>query len=149
LNNWWDEATRANFDARAQCLIDQYTGYVEPQTGLNLSGINTQGENIADNGGIKESYRAYEKLVASSGEEKLLPGIKLNQRQLFWVSAAQVWCNVQRDEAMRNRVLTGVHSPGQFRVIGPLRNRPEFAKDFNCQAQTLMNPADADRCSVW
>jgi membrane metallo-endopeptidase-like protein 1 len=108
LFNWWGNATRANFDTRAQCLIDQYTGFVEPQTGLNLNGVNTQGENIADNGGIKESYRAYEKLIASSGEEKLLPGIKLNQRQLFWVSAAQGWCNVQRDEAMKIRIYTDV-----------------------------------------
>ncbi|KAG5667540.1 hypothetical protein PVAND_015519 [Polypedilum vanderplanki] len=149
LNNWWDNTTRANFESRAKCLIDQYTSYKDEQTGLNLNGINTQGENIADNGGIKESYRAYEKLIEKIGEEKLLPGIELNQKQLFWVSAAQVWCSVHRDEALINRIQTGVHSPGQFRVIGPLRNRPEFAKDFECKDISLMNPKDEDRCSVW
>lgn len=50
LANWWDNATRTNFDNRAECIIDQYGGYTEPQTNLKLNGVNTQGENIADNG---------------------------------------------------------------------------------------------------
>ncbi|KAL7038352.1 hypothetical protein ACKWTF_009559 [Chironomus riparius] len=108
LANWWDEETRGKFDQRAQCIINQYGGYTEPLTNLPLNGVNTQGENIADNGGIKESYIGYQNWVKEHGEEKLLPGIDLTQNQLFWVSAAQVWCNVQREQAMRNRVLTGV-----------------------------------------
>ncbi|KAG5667541.1 hypothetical protein PVAND_015520 [Polypedilum vanderplanki] len=149
LNNWWDNATKTEFEKRAQCIINQYSKYKDDQTGLNLNGINTQGENIADNGGIKESYRAYEKLIEKIGEEKLLPGIRLNQRQLFWVSAAQIWCNIQRDEAMRNKILTDPHSPGKFRVIGSMSNRPEFARDFKCSKNSKMNPPDNERCSVW
>ncbi|XP_070499941.1 neprilysin-2-like [Chironomus tepperi] len=147
LANWWNEETRGKFDERAQCIIKQYAGYTEPLTNLTLNGVNTQGENIADNGGIKESYIGYQNWVKEHGEEKLLPGLDLKPNQLFWVSAAQVWCNVQREQAMRNRVLTGVHSPGQFRVIGPMKNRPEFAKDFNCAPGRIMNPND--KCSVW
>lgn len=59
---------------------------------LKLNGINTQGENIADNGGIKESYLAYKQWVAQNGEEPKLPGLHYSQEQMFWISAAQTWC---------------------------------------------------------
>lgn len=61
-----------------------------------MNGINTQGENIADNGGIKESYRAYKKWIKENGAEKRLPGLEYTPEQLFWVSAAQTWCSVYR-----------------------------------------------------
>ena len=59
---------------------------------LKLNGINTQGENIADNGGIKESYLAYKQWVAQNGEEPKLPGLYYSPEQMFWISAAQTWC---------------------------------------------------------
>lgn len=86
LQDWWAGETRQQFEVRAQCIIDQYSAFVEPQTGLNVRGFNTQGENIADNGGIKESYYAYEKWIEDHGEEQGLPGIDLTPKQLFWVS---------------------------------------------------------------
>ena len=55
-------------------------------------------------------------LVSTRGPEPLLPGLRYNQRQLFWVSAAQSWCSVYRDQALRMRVITGSHSPDKFRV---------------------------------
>lgn len=63
---------------------------------LQLNGINTQGENIADNGGIKESYLAYQKWVNENGAEQRLPGLDFTPQQLFWLSAAQTWCSVYR-----------------------------------------------------
>merc|ERR1712226_802344 len=96
--------------------------------GVSLNGINTQGENIADNGGIKEAYQAYNNWVSRNEEEKLLPGLKYTQRQLFWVSAANVWCAKYRPKALKLRVLTGVHAPDMFRVRGPFSNMKEFAR---------------------
>ena len=57
--DWWSNKTAHDYKERAQCIINQYGNYTAHQIGLNLNGINTQGENIADNGGVKESYLAY------------------------------------------------------------------------------------------
>lgn len=147
LFEWWKPETRDSFKERAQCIIYQYGNYTDAQTGLNLNGINTQGENIADNGGIKQSYQAYQAWVLENAPEKTLPGLPYTQQQMFWVSAAQTWCNLHRTEAMKGRILTGVHSPGEFRVLGPLRNMPAFSKDFNCPLGSPMNPVK--KCEVW
>lgn len=48
------------FRERAQCIVDQYSGYKIEEVGLYLSGRMTQGENIADNGGLKQSFRVSE-----------------------------------------------------------------------------------------
>ena len=61
LVDWWEPATKASYLKKAQCIIDQYGSYKIPHLDLHLDGVNTQGENIADNGGIKEAYRAYSK----------------------------------------------------------------------------------------
>jgi len=146
LVNWWENSTREAYKSRAECIIHQYGNYTEPLTNLPLNGVNTQGENIADNGGIKESYRAYNRWAANSPELPL-PGLDYTPQQMFWISAGQVWCSVYREEAMKNRVTTGVHSPGQFRVIGPMSNMKEFSDDFHCAVGTNMNPAS--KCEVW
>ena len=91
--------------------------------------------------------RAYNRLVEETGEEPLLPGLVYNQRQLFWMSAAQAWCNVVRPASLKRSVLTGAHSPGRFRVLGPLANMEEFSRDWACAAGDRMNPAE--KCSVW
>ena len=59
LINWWTNQTSQEYERRAKCIINQYGNYTAEQIGMKLSGINTQGENIADNGGVKEAYNAY------------------------------------------------------------------------------------------
>ncbi|RWS10237.1 membrane metallo-endopeptidase-like 1 [Dinothrombium tinctorium] len=145
--NWWDHKTDLKFRQRTQCIIEQYSNYTVPENGLRVNGINTQGENIADNGGLKEAFRAYRKWVEDHHEEAMLPGLKYSPDQLFWVSAANVWCGKHRSEVLRLRVLVGSHSPSQFRVIGPLSNLPEFSTSFNCPKASPMNPEL--KCSVW
>lgn len=115
---------------------------------MQLNGINTQGENIADNGGVKEAYRAYISWVQEHGPEQRLPGLQMfSPKQMFWISAANTWCSVYRSESLKNRITTGFHSPGEFRVLGPFSNQIEFARDFNCPAGSKMNPTK--KCSVW
>ncbi|XP_052866851.1 neprilysin-2 isoform X1 [Anopheles cruzii] len=147
LVDWWQADTKKAYLEKARCIIEQYGNFTEPNVKLNLNGINTQGENIADNGGIKEAYYAYRKWAEKHGPEPRLPGLNLNPEQLFWLSAAQTWCSVYRPETMKMRITTGVHSPGQFRVLGPMSNMHEFAKDFNCPVGSPMNPEH--KCEVW
>lgn len=147
LVDWWQENTKEAYLSKAKCIIEQYGNFTDKITGLSLNGINTQGENIADNGGIKESYLAYRKWAEKNGPEPKLPGIDFNPEQMFWVSAAQTWCSIQRKESLKMRITTGVHSPSEFRVLGPMSNMHDFAKDFQCPEGSPMNPVK--KCEVW
>ena len=83
---------------------------------IQLNGYQTQGENIADNGGVKESFGAYRKWAEKNGPEPLLPGLeKYTQEQMFFINYGQIWCTKWRAETLKQRILTGVHSPGEFR----------------------------------
>ncbi|XP_051164292.1 neprilysin-4 isoform X2 [Leptopilina boulardi] len=148
LHRWWKDEAIKEFHRRAQCLIDQYSKYRVSEVDMQIDGINTQGENIADNGGIKQAFRAYEKWLKTNGDEKEnLPGINATGKQLFFLNFAQIWCSSMRPEATKNKLKTAVHSPGKFRVIGSLSNTRDFAQVFNCPLGTPMNPTK--KCSVW
>jgi len=150
LVDWWHPETKKRYLKKAQCIISQYGNYtIKALDNMQLNGINTQGENIADNGGIKEAYRAYNSWVSRHGAEPRLPGVNYTPRQLFWVSAANVWCAKYRPKALKLRVLTGVHSPDQFRVQGPFSNMDDFSRDFNCPVGSNMNPPKENKCQVW
>ncbi|KAJ8983667.1 hypothetical protein NQ317_003454 [Molorchus minor] len=114
---------------------------------ITLNGINTQGENIADNGGIKEAYLAYNKWVERNGEEPYLPGLKYSGRQMFWVSAASIWCSKTRTEELQQLIVTDEHAPDKYRVIVPMSNMEYFARDFKCSVGSKMNPAK--KCQIW
>ncbi|XP_035227775.1 neprilysin-2-like [Stegodyphus dumicola] len=144
--NWWDQKTDELFKKKAQCIIDQYSNYTA-ENGMQVNGINTQGENIADNGGLKEAYLAYHSWVKDHGKEPKLPGLKYTPSQLFWISAANVWCGKYRPEILKLRIISGSHSPPQFRVIGPMSNLPEFAKEFQCSSDSPMSRKN--KCQVW
>ncbi|XP_060250490.1 neprilysin isoform X3 [Ovis aries] len=118
LVDWWTQQSANNFKDLSQCMVYQYGNFSwDLANGEHLNGINTLGENIADNGGIGQAYRAYQNYVKKHGEEKLLPGLDLNHRQLFFLNFAQVWCGTYRTEYALNSIKTDVHSPGNFRCV--------------------------------
>lgn len=127
--------------------MHQYSNYTEPLVNEKLNGINTQGENIADNGGVKVSYHAYARWVEEHGPEGLLPGLDFTDRQLFWISAAQSWCSVYTPQTLKSKIITEYHAPERFRIIGAFSNAAEFAKDFDCPLGSPMNPMQ--KCEVW
>jgi len=152
---WWSEETSQAFTGKAQCFIDQYGNYSVPELipvlgeeDSHLNGKMTQGENIADNGGIHESFRAYMMSVESEGTEPSLPGLtQFTSEQMFFISNAQVWCEIQTPESLLGQVLGDPHSPGKFRVVGPLGNSEDFQKAFDCPADSAMNRPD--KCKLW
>ncbi|GIX78103.1 neprilysin-1, partial [Caerostris extrusa] len=132
LKQWWHSDALQRFQSKADCMISQYGDYIMTDIDMKVNGINTQGENIADNGGVKQAFKAYRGWVARNGEEPLLPGLNLTHEQLFFLNYAQIWCGVMRPEAAVNIIRTGAHSPGRFRVIGALSNSKDFIEAYNC-----------------
>uniref|UniRef100_A0A0R3PD92 Peptidase_M13 domain-containing protein n=1 Tax=Angiostrongylus costaricensis TaxID=334426 RepID=A0A0R3PD92_ANGCS len=126
---------------RAQCIIDQYSKIKVPETGQYLNGKLTQGENIADNGGVKVAFKKY-------GEEKRIKGLEqFSNEQMFFIGYGTIWCaHATRDYSWAS-ILTDSHAPQKYRVNRVLANRPEFAAAFNCAVGTPMNPTD--RCAIW
>jgi len=155
LAPWWSEETIHAFTGKAQCFIDQYTNYHVPELDdvlgeedAHLNGKLTQGENIADNGGIHEAFRAYMHSVESLGAEPALPGLtQFTPEQMFFVSNAQVWCEIATTESLLGQVLGDPHSPGKFRVIGPMGNSEDFQTAYSCPADSFMNRVD--KCVLW
>ncbi|KAF7996215.1 hypothetical protein HCN44_001847 [Aphidius gifuensis] len=99
-------------------------------------------EIIADNGGIRAAYRAYNEL---SNDEKQLPGLPFTPKQMFWISYASKYCGKTIPKTLRIGVSD--HPINKFRVIGTSMNLPEFAEDFQCPSGSKMNPVK--KCSVW
>jgi len=145
LVNWWEPETSKKFDARVQCVIDQYSKF-SPIPGVYVNGKLTQGENIADMGGIKNAYHALTVLLGDAIRDPSIVS-RLTRGQLFFTAFAQGWCTKASDAYYRLHAATDPHSPPIFRVLGPLMNLPAFSTIFGCPAGSRMNPAD--RCEVW
>uniref|UniRef100_A0A7N8WMX9 Neprilysin n=1 Tax=Mastacembelus armatus TaxID=205130 RepID=A0A7N8WMX9_9TELE len=145
LQDWWTLDSSRRFLELSKCIVEQYSNFSwDLANGYHLNGNNTLGENIADNGGIRQAYKVTR---LKKGKEPPLPGIDLSHDQIFFLNFAQVWCGKYRPEQAVNSVKVNVHSPGKFRVLGTLQNFPEFAKAFNCNKSSYMVPDHI--CRVW
>ena len=110
--------------------------------------MNTQGENIADNAGLREGYIAYQLWVAANGVESKLPGFEnFSSEQLFYLSYAYSWCGTVTPQYLKNMILEDPHSPYNFRVNGPVSNDANFASHFKCPVGSPMNPKN--KCILW
>ncbi|CAG2054488.1 unnamed protein product [Timema podura] len=152
LKQWWTEKTLVEYEQRVQCIVQQYSHYHVTQLGDNftVNGINTQGENIADNGGLREALRAYRKFQARQNEteDKILPGLaEYSPDQLFFLGFTHMWCGNSTKGALKSRVVDGVHSPNRYRVIGTLSNSEEFSEAWHCPKGSPMNPEK--KCILW
>ncbi|KAJ3591265.1 hypothetical protein NHX12_009211 [Muraenolepis orangiensis] len=122
LKDWWTASSTQKFLDLSKCIVEQYGNFSwDLANGLHINGNNTLGENIADNGGIQQAYKAYQNYVGKHGEEPSLPGIDLSNDQLFFLNFAQVWCGTYRPEQAINSVKVNVHSPGKFRGLDEAR----------------------------
>jgi putative endopeptidase len=145
MAEWWTAEDKTKFNERAKKLVDHFNEF-EPLPGLNVIGELTLGENIADLGGLTVAYYAYKRSLVGKKENNI-NGFTSEQR--FFISFAQIWRENMTDKAMKMQVMTNPHSPGMYRVIGPLSNMPEFFEAFDVkEGDKMRRPADKI-CKIW
>lgn len=146
LKNWWTKEDEKNFLARITNIEKQF-GEFNPIDQLHINGKLTEGENIADLGGLKIALQAFRNSAAGKAETGTLDG--LNAEQRFFVAYGQSFREAIRPEALRLQLATDPHSPGKYRVLAPLANMPEFSRAFSCPAEhSPLRPA-ATRVDIW
>lgn len=145
LTNWWTDEDNEEFMKRAQVMIDQYDSYVAIDT-MRVNGKLTLGENIADLGGLTLAFKAYQNSL-NGKPSQVIDGFTGEER--FFLGFGQIWATKFRDEALRNRLLTDVHSPGPYRVLGVLSNMPEFYETFGVKKGDGMYRENDIRVKIW
>jgi predicted metalloendopeptidase len=144
LRDWWTAEDAKNYEQRAACVEKQFDAYVV-QPGLNENGKLVLGESIADLGGLKLAWRAFQKSLEGKPEPAKIDGFTASQR--FFLSYARVWAENDRPESERVQVVTNPHPLARFRAIAAPSNMPEFEKAFGCKTGEAM--VRGDRCAIW
>jgi endothelin-converting enzyme/putative endopeptidase len=129
LRDWWTKEDGTEFEKRAGCVADEYSGFTAVAD-VKVNGRLTLGENTADNGGLRVAYMALMERLKGQEPAKV-DGFTPEQR--LFLGFAQIWCQNQTDESARLRAMTDPHSPGRYRVNGVVQNMPEFQKAFGCR----------------
>lgn len=145
LTDWWSPESTARFKERSQAIVKQFSAYV-PIDDLHINGELTQGENIADLGGVKLAYAALQKALA--GQPRAVIG-GYTPEQRYFLSWATIWHESMRPEAARLQVNTDPHSAPRFRVDGPLSNLAEFAAAFDVPEGAQMRRPAGERVVIW
>ena len=143
LRDWWQPADAAAYKARADRVAALYSSF-EPAPGVRINGRQTLGENISDLAGVQIAYDGLQialqrqrRSERSAGKlAALVDGRTPEQR--FFLSHATIWRGKYRTEALVDQLRTGQHSPGRWRILGPLANIPAFAQAFSCKTGDAM-----------
>jgi putative endopeptidase len=130
LRDWWQPSDSVTFSKQASRIVSQYNGYIQVDT-FHVNGSLTEGENIADYGGVLTGYDALQRALERDGRPGLIDGFTPEQR--YFIAFAQSFRAHDRDESLKTRVTTDPHSPDKWRVNGPLSNSEMFAKAFGCK----------------
>lgn len=146
LVDWWTPEDKANFEKATKALASQYDKY-EPVKGTFVNGTFTNGENIADLGGVNIAYDALQMYLKDKGNPGKISGFTQDQR--FFLSWATVWRTLSSEKYMVNQVKTDPHSPGYFRSFGPLINVDAFYKAFDVKKGDKLYKAPEDRIKIW
>ncbi len=146
LTDWWTPEDAKNFEARTDCLVNEYGGFTAVDD-VKINGKLTLGENTADNGGLVLAYMAYLERAKKEGIDLQTKKDGYTSPQRFYIAFAQNWCENSRPESVRAQVLSDPHSPDHFRANGAIVNQPGFAEAFGCKKGSPMVPVDS--CRVW
>jgi len=145
LNNWWTPEDLKKFQAKTKLIVSQFNKYTVLGN-KHINGEATQGENIADLGGVVMGYEAFKKTTQYKNNQKIS---KLTPDQRFFLAYGYAWMVNTKDEALASQIMTDVHAPAQFRINGPLSNIPEFYKTFKVKPGNKMYQPDSLRVVIW
>ena len=145
LKDWWTKTDEENFNKRAEKIVEQFDSYI-PVDSLHINGKLTEGENIADLGGINISFEAFTH-TKEFKEGKKIDGFTPAQR--FFLSYANVWRSTSRPQYITMLVKTDPHSPPKYRVNGPLSNFPPFWKAFDVKPGEPMRNPENKIVKIW
>jgi putative endopeptidase len=146
LKNWWTKSDAENFKKKAEVLVKQFDEYTVLDS-IHVNGKLTEGENIADLGGLSIAYDAFEKTLNGKARPANIDGFTPEQR--FFLAWAQMWRENDTPQALRLRITVDPHSPNEYRCNGPLSNFPPFYKAFNVKEGDPMYRPESDRAKIW
>ncbi|MBW8362864.1 MAG: M13 family metallopeptidase [Kaistella sp.] len=146
LVDWWTAEDKANFQKATTALASQYAQY-EPVKGTFVNGAFTNGENIADLGGVNIAYDALQMYLKDKGNPGTISGFTQDQR--FFLSWATVWRTLQKEAALINQIKTDEHAPGLYRAFGPLVNTDAFYKAFDVKEGDKHYKKPEERIRIW
>ena len=145
LSDWWTAEDAEGFKQRAAMIVAQFNAY-EPIPGLHVNGEATQGENIADLGGVVLGLDAFKK-TEQYRQGKPIAGLSPVQR--YFLGYALGWLGHSNQESLRQQLLSDVHAPAHLRVNGPFANLPEFYEAFDIVPGDAMWRPDSLRVRIW
>jgi putative endopeptidase len=145
LNNWWTAEDLKKFQAKTKLIVAQFNKYEALPTKF-VNGDATQGENIADLGGVVMGYEAFKKTNQYKTNQKIA---KLSPDQRYFLAYGYAWMVNIKNEALAQQMMTDVHAPAKFRINGPLSNIPEFYKTFNIKEGSKMRLPENERVVIW
>jgi putative endopeptidase len=146
LRDWWTAADSVHFSEQAALVARQFSGYLQVDT-VPVNGKLTNGENIADYGGLLAGFDALRQALQRNGRPGPIEGFTPEQR--YFLSYAQNWRAHNRPERLRTRVKIDPHAPEAWRENGPLSNMTEFAKAFGCTAGDPMVRPREQVAEIW
>ena len=147
LRDWWTKEDAAKFEGQAAKLGAQYEAFeFAPLPGMRINGKVAMGENIGDLGGIIIALEAYRQSLGGK-PAPVIDGFTGEQR--LFMGWAQVWRTQYRDDALRQQLVNGPHSPGQIRAFAPLRNVDAWYEAFGVTAADPLWVAPQDRVRIW
>lgn len=138
LNNWWTKNDEIQYNKNAQKIIKQFNNFTIQN--LKVNGTLTQGENIADLGGLLISLDAL-KFHKKDFTDKDI--------KLFFESWASNWRYKITKKQLKKNLLIDSHSPNYFRVNGPVIHIDDFHKVYKTSVNDKMFLSKNKRINIW
>lgn len=145
LKDWWTKEDREKFVVKTKLIVQQFNDYTVLDN-MHVKGENSQGENIADLGGVIMGYEAFKKTKQGQSTETMY-GYTPDQR--YFLSYAYAWMVNRTDASLAKQIMSDVHSPAEFRINGPLSDIDEFYKAFNIKKGDAMYRDENIRVKIW